>query len=383
MTQGRVIFQGELGEIQLPDLLTFTDMLGKTGTLEVTASGSTRRIHLEKGEIIYADSTATSERMPEYLCRNGWITPEALAAARTPGHGDDVVVKLLVRDGALRPSFLPKAEKALVLDIVYGAFEWKQGTFRFMLTDHPHAEKIALKSSVSNVIVEGCRRLDEWQRIRERLPSDDAYPVPARGGAAASVNLPPLEQEILGQVDGARSIATIVQRVPHDLFTVLAALLQLLNAGLIGVQAQPARPVAAAAAGGNGGMAADDEQVAQDVVAAFNNIFAGLHSRIATVKGEQGRQRFLATLQKESFQRGGVFSGVQFAGDGTLPVAVVLKNVAQLPEAERLAKLKGSFDRLLAQQVVQMDTSYTNEDRKAIQDLIDREKRKIAGVAQV
>jgi hypothetical protein len=123
---------------------------------------------------------------------------------------------------------------------------------------------------------------------------------------------------------------------------------------------------------------ADEERTAQDIVAAFNNIFAGMHSRIHAVKGGEGVARFHATLQKDTFQRVTIFSGVRFGTDGTVPATQVLQNAAKVPQPERLARLKGSLDRLLAQQVLQMDTSYAPEDKKAISDLISKEKSRLA-----
>lgn len=374
---GRVIFQGELGEIRTPDVLTFLDMLGKTGTLVVERGDTVRRVFWDRGEIVYADSNAAGERVGEYLATNGWVLPEAVAAASAETASEDGVVKALVRDELLDPAILPKALRSLILDIVYALFEWEDGAFRFEVTPEPHADKVHLKTSVSNIIMEGSRRLDEWKRIREVFPTDDKYPVPASADDAAVVKLPPVEQEILGFSDGRHSVARIVQQVSHDRFTVLGALLTLLNAGLISVRDEPVattprsetpRPSTSA-----------ERHELREIVDAFNSIFAGLHGRIAAMKGDVGRKRFAATLEKTSFQKTGVFDGTRFEPDGRLPVDAVLDNVARLPDGERLPRLKGSLDRLLAQQVLQMDTSYPAEDKKAISDLISREKARLSG----
>ena len=68
---------------------------------------------------------------------------------------------------------------------------------------------------------------------------------------------------------------------------------------------------------------------------------------------------------------------MQFNGEGKLPFDALLKNVAELQEERRIQRLKGSMDRLLAQQVLQMDNSYPTEDKKAISELISREKERM------
>lgn len=376
MTTDQCIFEGELGEIQVPDVLTFLDMLGKTGTLEVSHGEDRRRIYWDRGEVVFADSTVVDEHLPEYLVRNGWVMPEALAEARRNAASDAAVIKTLIRDGALDPPMLPKAVRNLVFDIVYTVFEWKDGRFRFLLTPEPHPEKLSLKASVSNTIVEGCRRLDEWQRIREVFPSEAHFPYPTGSDDPAGMKLATVELEILGFVDGRRSISDVIRAVPHDQFTVLNALLTLQSCGLIGVSAEKVEPRTTETAAPAEGVNAE----ASEIVRAFNNIFAGIHARVAEVKGDEGRQRYASTLEKESFQTSDVFQGVRFSAQGTLPESTMLANLSSVAAAERISRLRGSLDRLLAQQVRQMDTSYTDADRKAINELISREKGRLASV---
>lgn len=383
MTSDRCIFQGELGEIHLPDLLTFLDMIQRTGTLEVKRAAEEKRLFWDRGEIVHAESTLPAEQLGEYLRVNGWVTLEALARARGklgPEAGDGELVKTLVDADDLDASFLPNAVRKLILDIVYSVFEWNEGDFRFVSTSEPHPEKTSLRTSVSNIIMEGSRRLDEWQRIRETFAHDGLFPHPSEDEDAV-VNLPPLEREILEACDGTRPIAEIIQSVPHDQFTVLGSLLTLANAGVVVVAEEPRRP-----SGEDetidvepvDGLSEFERESANRTIAAFNNMFAGIHEKIRAVKGDEGTERYAATLRKQSFQRAGVFSGVDFEDGGLLPPAPILANVAQLPEEERLKRLKGTLDRLLAQLVVQLDAAYDAEDKKAVSELIAREKATIA-----
>jgi hypothetical protein len=374
---GRTIFQGEFGEILIPDILTFLDMIGKTGVLEVQRGDDRKRIFWERGEIAYADSTAHGEVIGEYLCRNGWITPAALSEAQDAGMKEDELVKSLLRKGALEPSVLPRAVKLLVLDIVYSLFEWRDGGFRFVLSAEPYSEKVVLKTSVSNIIMEGTRRLDEWQRIRETFPSDDTYALPAREAPDTVVKLPPIEQDVLAQVDGHRTVADIVRLVEHDQFSVLNALLTLMGAGLVSPSTTPAPARPVVPHGSGNGISDDRRAHAAQILSAFNNIFAGIRERIASVKGASGIEQFAATLHKSSFQKSGIFEGVTFGPDGRIGAEAVIANLAQVPDEERLSRLKGTLDRLLAQQVLQLDTSYPADEKKAISDLIAHEKARL------
>jgi hypothetical protein len=376
MSTQRSIFSGEFGEILIPDLLTFLDMLGRTGTLELHRGDVTKRIHWNQGEIVFADSTDPGEHIGEYLLRNGWISAEGLKAARAKAKSDADLVKHLIRDGTLRTDLLPKSERSLVLDIVYSIFEWRDGTFRFVVTPEPHSERVVLKTSVSNIIMEGSRRLDEWARIRDVFKTGESYPRRAQGGMPASLQLPPPEQDVLNQVDGRRTVTDIVQAVEHDQFTVLNALLTLSSAGLVTMHAAPAEAAEAPA----GAVSTDQHAQMTEILQAFNNIFESLLERVRRIKGDEGATRFAQTLQQPTFQRGGAFAGAAFTPEGRLPAEPVLANVASLPEDERVSKLKGSLDRLLAKQVLMLDTSIPPGEKQAISELIAREKARLGAL---
>lgn len=378
MSQGRIIFQGEFGEILIPDILTFLDMIGKTGTLSVTREGERKRIFWDRGEIAFADSSVRDEQISDYLCLNGWIDAAAREAVKPNAERPDDLIKSLLRSGALEPAVLPKALKLLVLDIVYSLFDWHEGSFTFEITPAAYGEKVVLKTSVSNIIMEGTRRMDEWQRIREYFPTNDVYPIPVANPPEVAVKLPPMEAEVLERIDGRSNIRDIVRQVEHDLFSVLNALLTLQNAGLISSSPSPVAAPPPLPPGH--GLSGAQLSAARSIVDAFGNIFAGIHERIIRAKGSAGAQQFGATIQKGSFQKSGLFSGVSFLADGRLPTDTILKNLGDVPEDERLARLKGTLDRLLAQQVLQLDTSYGPEEKKAVSELIAREKERLTTV---
>ena len=375
MTTERCIFQGEFGEILIPDLLTFLDMLGKTGTLELCRGDVTKRIHWHQGEIIFADSTDPQEGLGQYLVRNGWITREALESARAGSSPKGDLVKNLIRSGALRTDLLPKSERSLVLDIVYSIFEWREGSFRFVITPEPHQDRVVLQTSVSNIIMEGSRRLDEWTRIRQSFMSDEIYPHVVAGNPSTTLQLPPVELDVLAQVDGAKTIADIVGAVEHDQFTVFNALLTLSSAGVIGVSDTPVADDPR-----EGALSDEERAAATELLAGFNNIFESLLERVRRIKGEAAAVRFDATLGQPSFQRGGPLAGVTFTAGGRIPAAAVLGNIARMPPEDRVAKLKGSLDRLLAKQVLMLDTSYPPAEKQAISELIAREKERLGGL---
>jgi hypothetical protein len=71
---------------------------------------------------------------------------------------------ILVEQGALTPKGLIRAVVEHTQEIIYGAFQWTEGRFRFEPGTHP-AEAITLKISTPELIVEGIRRIESARRV--------------------------------------------------------------------------------------------------------------------------------------------------------------------------------------------------------------------------
>src|SRR6266581_6731032 len=63
---------------------------------------------------------------------------------------------------------------------IYDIFLWREGDFHFIDDELPTMEMIPLQVDVTGLIMEGTRRVDEWQRIRLIIPNDTLIPTIAR-----------------------------------------------------------------------------------------------------------------------------------------------------------------------------------------------------------
>src|SRR5205809_38497 len=78
---------------------------------------------------------------------------------------------ILVSDGILSEEDLRQALKAKAEETIYDLFLWPRGAFEFKEGDFPQDVLIAFETAVTPVIMEGIRRVDEWQRIRAVFPT--------------------------------------------------------------------------------------------------------------------------------------------------------------------------------------------------------------------
>ena len=223
---GERILEGVLRAVSVPDVLTFVNMLKKTGTLSLRTETSVRRLYWERGELVFASSNLPEESLGSFLVRHGRITPDQNLQSGLQVEPGKRQGKVLVQMGILTPKQLWWAVKNQVLEIVYGLFSVREGTFFFEETEEANEEKIKLSTSTTNIIMEGIRRLDEWPRIKELIPSDHLVPLLTPSEVRdPGVRFLDGELEILALVDGRRSVRNIIYHSNLDEFETLRVLM--------------------------------------------------------------------------------------------------------------------------------------------------------------
>jgi uncharacterized protein (TIGR02266 family) len=166
---------------------------------------------------------------------------------------------LLVERGALSPEQLIHAVTQQVRHILYSLFQWTEGHYRLAPGPTP-AEKITLKISTPEVILEGIRQIESWSRIERGIGGIEARYVRADSyeQIVRQMTLSPEQLSLLTGLDETRSVRTICDgsSLPH--FEVCRTLwafrvigvVRLLAAEPAAPRAQPATPPAAAAVPG-------------------------------------------------------------------------------------------------------------------------------------
>jgi hypothetical protein len=92
--------------------------------------------------------------------------------------------------------------------------------------------------TVENLIMEGSRRLEEWEQVRRKIASLDAVVAmaPSPGGAGVEVNLKPEEWRLLSVVDGRRTVRDLVELFGQGQFQTCRVLYGLAGAGLLEIR---------------------------------------------------------------------------------------------------------------------------------------------------
>lgn len=358
---GRPVLRGDLGSFSIADILTLLNMSRRTGLLRCHRQSEEKGIYWANGDITFAVSNLPEDSLGEFLVERGRLSRAQLEQASQRVNATTRLGKVLVRDGLLTPRDLWWAVQTQVQEIIYSLFQWREGAFEFEEGVQSEFEKIQSASSTQNIIMEGIRRLDEWSRIRERIPEPTLVPVLRLSAdeIGRRVELKEADRRVLELIDANRSVRAITQASGLGEFETQLALLGLLSAGYVDLQ--PAeRPAVSMARF----LDIDDDPILAEHIQRFNALYADLFRSLARRLGSEVGRRVQALLDRGDYEGHEVLAGVRPDAEGRLPEKEILSNIAELPIDSRSQALVTALNNHLLAQFLEFG-SILDKDQKA------------------
>ncbi len=214
---------GNLKTMQLAELLQWLSQSQKTGTLVIEEGKVEKRIYFNGGQIVSSSSNDPSEYLGNFLVNQGLITEDQLDKAVKQQESQKMLLgKILVTTGAVSEEDLDRQLRRKAEETIYDIFTWPEGDFRFLDGELPEFAMVPMKLDVTGLMMEGARRVDEWNRIRDVIPSRHCVPVSVTN--LSDPTLDPVEQNILAQVDDEKTIEEIGRAVNANQFLVSTVL---------------------------------------------------------------------------------------------------------------------------------------------------------------
>lgn len=218
-TEARRIYVGDLAETPLPEVLATIHRNRVPGVLEAQLGEFSKRVSILNGDIIFASSTNRAESLGDVLLAAGRITPEqfrdsVLRLLETPGkrHGQVLVEMGLLTDEEMRAAVLDQVQR-----IVWGLFDLEEGLVTFTLGEDRTDEVFKLRIPTPRAILHGCKTVADAKRLVSRLGSKSAVfsrpPVPEQ---LEGFQLESLEEQLLEQVDGRRTLFELFEKGPFS-----------------------------------------------------------------------------------------------------------------------------------------------------------------------
>jgi hypothetical protein len=230
--------KGSLKDFSLPDLFQLLNFSKKNGTLNLTRGDARGYICFRNGEVFFATTNWKRQSLGMKLVGAGIITRdqlnEALEIQKTSARGQRLG-QILIRLGYLTKEQLEVFVEEQIQDAVFEMLRWTDGEFDFQPGVVFPEEDIGLSISTEELIMEGSRRLNEWNRIEKKIPSLDAVfrMKSMQGREAAQISLTPEEWMVLTYVDGERSVRQIVDLTGMSTLHTCKILYGLISSGLL------------------------------------------------------------------------------------------------------------------------------------------------------
>jgi len=241
---------GNIQDFGLSDFLYLVDRGYKTGCLHLTHGDETATLFFDKGKLIYA-SKEESENTDDLLLKLGKIGPEQVEKVRSMKANSETngmsLSQAFIQAEILTEEELQQALQTHIEEsVVYGLFGWPDGEFRFEHGQKPDPDAPIMPQPVpvEHLIMEGVRRIDEWGRIKDRIPSTDMIVrfVDQPGEKAKGVKLAPEEWRVFARINGKDTLATIAKKTNLSDFDVCRVVYGFATAGLVEVIKKPTGP---------------------------------------------------------------------------------------------------------------------------------------------
>ncbi|NOY88636.1 MAG: DUF4388 domain-containing protein [FCB group bacterium] len=230
--------QGNIEKFTLAEIFQLIAASRKSGTLGIQKDDSIVMVYFKEGNVVYGYGPRQTFHLGQFLKEKGIISDTQLEKAiriQSKTENTKRLGEILISHGFIDRSDLQEVIKKQVEELLFSLLSWKKGSFKFYENQFPTEEEITVSLSVENIILEGLRRLDEMNMVKDVLPNlDDVYTISAaQGGRTRDVSLQAKEWNIMALVDGHRSINEVCRYSSMTKEETLKKLAQLKLAGLI------------------------------------------------------------------------------------------------------------------------------------------------------
>lgn len=243
--------EGNLQAFKLPDVLSFLATTRKSGTLTLASGNHASYVYFDNGNVIFAAANNEDLRLSSILLRRKQLARADFQRI------DDIMRRdggqfgqLAVQHGLIDEAQLRDWLKVQVSEIIFDALMWAGGTFSFGEETQLPAYAVTIAVDLSNLIMEGARRIAEWEQCLRLLPDNHVvFRVVSNPEKEEKITLSRDEWRILFLINGQRTLEELCHDAQDDALVIYRVVYGLLANKLI----EPAPHATAPGADDSGG----------------------------------------------------------------------------------------------------------------------------------
>ena len=229
--------KGNLRDFSITQLLYLINVAQKTGTLVVDAPSHEIWVFFREGKLAYAQNGHEDNSLAAILYRAKKINAAQYKAIkeRAGKMSDKELGLLLINANYLSQQDILTSLQTYFIGVVNHLFVMVEGLFRFDVALRPPDDKITVRISLENLIIEGSRRIREWEQLQDEIPSlEMALKFSERPGTnLRNVNLSIEEWKVVSFINPKNTMRQIAKATNRSDLEIRRIVYGLLQAGLV------------------------------------------------------------------------------------------------------------------------------------------------------
>lgn len=359
-------FKGDLASVGLPDVLEFLRVSRRTGVLSFKREKLKKSLYIKDGNVIFATSNVNEERLGDLLVRWGRISRQDYEKSVSMLDSKKRQGRILVEMRALSPKQLWQGVQDQIRHIVYSLFNWENGIFFFSEGELPSRENITADVGISELIVEGIRRIKDSAVLFGKFPSRDVIFARMDYGLKERVKLEPFERHVLELIDGQRTIDEICRESEIGESETFKVLFMLVSIGYIKVKGKKSELQTAAKS------ESIDRDEVRTIIESYNKMYSYLFRYMMREVGpiaEHVMGKYLMDLRENNSS---VLKNVSLKKDGTLDDVTIAGNLNWIRAESKREALVSTLNEFLYSAILAVKrTLGPDHERQVIETLKD------------
>ena len=229
--------KGNLRDFTITQLLNLINLAQKTGTLTIEGPTETVWVSFTKGKLAYAQHRNEDNSLATILHRTNQVSAAQykVLKSRSSGMSDKELGLLLINAGYVSKQEILASVQTYFIESVQRLFTWVEGLFHFENDVLPPDEKITVRVDLENLIIEGSRRMREWEQLQDEIPNlDMALKFTERPGTnLRSLQLSVEEWKVISYINPKNSMRQIARATKMSELEIRRIVYGLLQAGLV------------------------------------------------------------------------------------------------------------------------------------------------------
>lgn len=229
--------KGNLRDFTITQLLNLINLAKKNGTLIVEGPSETAWVSFREGKLAYAQVGKEDSSLAAILHRSDKFSSAqyGVLKSRAGRMSDKELGLLLINAGYITKNDILASVQEYFVSVIQRLFTWVEGLFRFENDVLPPDDKITVRVDLENLIIEGSRRIREWEQLQDEIPNlNMALKFTDRPNAnLRNLNLSVEEWKVISYINPKNSMRQIARATKMNDLEIRRIVYGLLQAGLV------------------------------------------------------------------------------------------------------------------------------------------------------